>query len=79
MYKSLSLFTFVFAVLLGESWGHNCTNAITIENQGLLNYLANVSFVAPHNLSGEWIMDMDTDVEFTFLGVSYFYPIFKIA
>lgn len=50
---------------------HNCTNVVQVESQGLLNYLANVSFKAPHNLTGEWVMDMDTDVEFTFLGVSF--------
>ena len=51
--------------------GFYCTNELEIEQSGLLNYLANVTFHAPVPLNGEqWNLEMDTDSEFTFLGVS---------
>ncbi|OXA60012.1 uncharacterized protein LOC110844592 [Folsomia candida] len=62
------LSSLILVLIVGDAWGHNCSNVVEIESQGLLNYLANVSFIAPHNFSGEWVMDMATDVEFTFLG-----------
>jgi hypothetical protein len=70
-FSTTTLVLLTLTMLVRGGWGHNCSNAVTIESQGLLNYLANVSFLAPHNLSGEWRMDFTTDVEYTFLGVSF--------
>lgn len=63
---SSAIFLTFFA---STSLAFDCSHVMRIESEGLLNYLVNVSFPAPHNLTGEWIMDMETDVEYTFLGV----------
>jgi hypothetical protein len=62
---------FASCQFLGMVEGFNCANVVEIEKSGLFNYLASVSFKTPIPLKGEqWVMEMDTDTEFTFLGVS---------
>jgi len=67
---SLVVTTAILLAVTNPSLGTNCTNVLTVESTGLLNYLANVSFYAPHNMTGDWVLDMETDVPYTFLGVS---------
>lgn len=54
---------------------YNCNNVVFEESEGLQNYLATIKFKIPVELQDEqWVMEMKTDHEFTFLGVSnYFY------
>jgi len=68
-YGKISNFSIILLFFFASpSFCTNCTNVLTVESEGLLNYLANVTFAAPHNLTGEWVMDMETDVQYTFLG-----------
>jgi len=61
---------FLIVLTVQSTSSHNCNSIVVKESEGLLNYLANVTFTIPSAVDGDWVLDMDTDVPFTFIGVS---------
>ncbi len=63
------LFTALLLLAIDFGQSHNCNSLIVKESEGLLNYLANVTLVIPTDIEGDWTLDMETDVSYTFIGV----------
>ena len=68
--RQILIVSLLLVLTIGSSHSHNCNPLIVKESEGLLNYLANVTFTIPMAVDGDWTLDMETDVPFTFIGVS---------
>ncbi|CAG7828834.1 unnamed protein product [Allacma fusca] len=46
----------------------SCTKVVQTKSKDKFSYLANVTFPTPKSFSGQWELDMKTDVPFLFIG-----------